>query len=517
MLKTDDGAQYSGRFEIDGKMLEGELTFDGPRTKLYVHSPEFFRPDEVEDRCVKGVLHDLTKVSLFECLAGGVSGSSWSTDGSYEFADVMPHYVVHGRRHLRPQDKSIKSISFVMSDAHLIFRDFDSFVPAFRLDRDRIRSFVKDYAKIAKRKIPTGQRPIAVFFTGREDLVRARTILGKITISHRPWSTSGNSQGIQIKNIVWTKIAFGKPVDFRTAIASIFPVLEFMEVMAGRKQEISQVGLSLNDRDRVKRHLNVYWTTPPKRTENRSDQDPHVTDLPIDAIRERRLFTCVLENWIAAHEERKLARGRFSDGFTQENWFDTDRLIGAANMFDLLPASAGPKALALPPALKLAHDESRKLFKELPQSIERDSILNALGRLKQPSLKRKIQHRAKPIVAALGNRFPHLTAVIDLAVDARNYFVHGGDPKYDFTGALAGYLHFFTETFEFIFAASDLHDAGWPIENLAQNGTIQSHPFGRTLIAYGQYVHSLKALLPASHPLNTEGQSETARSSAGQE
>lgn len=81
MLKTDDGAQYSGRFEIDGQTLDGELTFDGRRTTLYVHSPEFFRPDEVEDRCVKGVLRDLTKVSLFDCLAGGVPGSSWSTDG----------------------------------------------------------------------------------------------------------------------------------------------------------------------------------------------------------------------------------------------------------------------------------------------------------------------------------------------------------------------------------------------------------------------------------------------------
>lgn len=403
-----------------------------------------------------------------------------------------------------PKEKAIKTVTFVMSDAHLIFRDYDSFLRAFDPKPSQIRPFIREYSKVAQRKIPTGRRPIVALFTGRHQLIRARTALGTVTISNGPWSTSGNSEGVQIKNHVWTKISFDTPADFQTAIASVFPVLKFMEIMAGREQEIGQFGFSLNERDRSKRHLDVYWTRPPKRTEYRFDRDPHVTDLPIDAIREPRLFTSVLERWLAVHEERKLARGRFSDGFTQESWFDTDRLIGAANMFDLLPEGTGPKPLPLPPALKLAHAESKKLFKALPKTPERESVLRALGRLKEPSLKRKIRHRAKPIVAALGHRFPHLGTVTDLAVDARNYFVHGSTSKYDFTGHLYGYLPFLTETLEFIFAASDLHDAGWPIENLVKTGTIQSHPFGRTLISYGQYVHSLKADLPANHPLNTE-------------
>lgn len=503
MLKTDDGLQYSGRFEIDGKTLDGELKFDASRTNLYVHCPEFFLANNVEDRCVKGVLRDLTKVSLFECLSSGGSGSFHSTEGSYEFANISPHYVVHGRRHLTPNDKAIKAISFVMSDAHLIFQDYDSFVTPFRTDREEVRSFVQSYAKVAKRKIPTGPRPIVVLFTGRQQLIRAKTALGTVTISNVPWSSGGDSQGIQIKNTVWTTITFAKPTDFETATRSIFPVLKFMEIMAGRKQEISRVSLDLKERDRLKRYLDVYWTRPPKRPEFRSDDRLHVIDLPVDPIRERRLFTTVFQNWIGSYEDRKLARARFSDGFTNENWFDTDRLIGAANMFDLLPDDIGPEPLPLTPAMKHAHGESRKLFKALPLSPERESVLGALGRLKQPSLKRKIQHRAEPIVAAFGDRFPHLDAVIELAVDARNYFVHGGTSKYDFTGPLYGYLHFFTETLEFVFAASDLHDAGWPISNLARKGTIQSHPFGQILVTYGQYVHSLKSALPATHPLNS--------------
>jgi hypothetical protein len=282
----------------------------------------------------------------------------------------------------------------------------------------------------------------------------------------------------------------------------MFPVLKFMEIMAGREQEISKVHLSTTERDREKRHLEVYWTRPPKRTEHQSDRTPHGRGLPIDGVRERGLFTSVLEGWLALHQERKLARARFSTGFTKENWFDTDRLIGAANMFDLLPTSAGPRAVPLPSPLRQAHDRSKAIFKALPQSSERDSILSALGRLKQPSLKRKIYHRAEPVVAALGHRLPHLDFVINLAVDARNYFVHGSVSKYDFTGPLYSYLGFFTQVLEFIFAVADLHDAGYPIKNLTRGGAVHSHPFGHLLFSYPQYIHALKADLPSDHPMN---------------
>lgn len=515
MLKTDDGTKYSGRFQIDGQALDGDLTFNGSRTNLHVHSQSFFRPDHIEDRCVKGLLHDLTKVSLIECLADGAPGSSRSSEGSYWFSDIEPHFVVHGRRHLGPSEKAIKAITFGMSDAHLIFQDYDSFSSAFDVRQEQIRPFVREYEKVAKRKIPTGQRPIAVFFTGREQLIRAKTEIGIITISHRPWASGGSSRGIEIKNHIWFKIRFEELVDFDTAISAVFPLLDFMEIIAGRKQEISQVGLTLNMKDRVKRHLGVYWAYPPKRRADRTDRNPHVTDLPIDGIRERRLFTTVLENWIAVHEDRRLARRRFSEGFSQENSFDTDRLIGAANMFDLLPDSLAPKEEVLPAALKAAHDESKRLFKELPPSAEQESILIALKRLKSPNLKSKIRHRAKPIIETWDENFPRLGDVLDLGVDARNYFVHGGKPKYDFTGELEGYIPFLTMTLEYVFAVSDLHEAGWPIQNLAGQGTIRSHPFGSFRASYAHYVSGLKSALPATHPLNKDSAGATSDPSQG--
>lgn len=515
-LRIEDGAKHSGKFVIEGKALDGELTFAGNETKLYVHSPDFFRPDANEDRCVQGKLHDLTSVSLMDCLAGGVPGSTWSTEGKFHSAEIQPHYVLHGRRHLRPNDKLVQEISFKLSDATAIFQDYDAFATAITPTQAQIRSLTKDMAKVAKRKIPIGPRPQIAYFTGKSRIFRVKTVYGTVFTSHSPSYSAGGPEGVHIDNHIWTGIRFEKPVVFDTAIKSIFPVLQFMQIIAGRRQEVSHVSLLLKEKDPVKKRLSVYWCMPPKRpAEARRSRTPHVVDLPIDAIRESKLFESVLKGYLARHDDWRAARWRFSDGFAKEQWFDLDRLVGGANMFDLLPSSAVPRSVTLTPKLQSARNDSKALFEALPQSPERDSVLGALGRLKKPNLKRKIAHRAAPVVAALGTRLPHLLDVLDLAVDARNYFVHGGPTKLDFTGALQPSLHFLTEALEFTFALSDLHEAGWPIGNILRNGTVQSHPFGMFLASYDGELGLLKTALPSSHRIHAAVPPENGATATG--
>lgn len=502
-LKIEDGAKHSGKFVIDGKALDGELTFAGNETKLYVHNADFFRPDAIADRCVQGKLHDLTNVSLMACLAGSVPGSTWSTEGKFHFADVQPHYVLHGRRHLGTNDKLVQEISFTLGDATAIFQDYDAFATAISPTQAQIRSLTKDMAKVAKRKIPVGPRPQIAYFTGKTRIFRVKTVYGTVFTSHSPSFNMGGPKGVHIDNHIWTGIRFEKPVVFQTAIESLFPLLKFMQIIAGRQQEISHVSLLLNEKDPVKKRLNVYWCMPPKRpAQARRSHTLHVVDLPIDAIRESKLFERVLKDYLARHDDWRAARWRFSDGFAKEQWFDIDRLVGGANMFDLLPSTAVPKSVTLTPELQSARKNSETLFKALAESPERDSVLGALGRLRKPNLKRKIRHRAVPVVAALGSRLPHLLDVLDLAVDARNYFVHGGATKLDFAGALQPSLHFLTEALEFTFALSDLHEAGWPVGNIIRNGTVQSHPFGMFLAAYAGELDLLKTALPSSHRIH---------------
>ena len=80
------------------------------------------------------------------------------------------------------------------------------------------------------------------------------------------------------------------------------------------------------------------------------------------------------------------------------------------------------------------------------------------------------------------------------AVNCRNFYVHGGDASLDYN-ANFDRVTFFTQTLEFVFAASDLVEAGWDIKAWSTTGTTMSHPFTRYRINYAQELQALKALL----------------------
>jgi hypothetical protein len=66
--------------------------------------------------------------------------------------------------------------------------------------------------------------------------------------------------------------------------------------------------------------------------------------------------------------------------------------------------------------------------------------------------------------------FPEITMVTDEAVNCRNYYVHGGEPRLDYNREF-GAVIFFTDTLEFVFAASDLIEAGWDFQAWIKTGT----------------------------------------------
>jgi hypothetical protein len=55
---------------------------------------------------------------------------------------------------------------------------------------------------------------------------------------------------------------------------------------------------------------------------------------------------------------------------------------------------------------------------------------------------------------------------------------------------------FFTDTLEFVFATSELIEAGWDMKAWIAHGTSMTHPFGRYWGTYGDRLRALKAVVP---------------------
>ncbi len=481
----------SGLFKISSDLeVSGELSLKGGATSLDLYSTLFFSTHANQD--IVGVFHDRSKVSLINCITLSGAGSGTRGEDLYHFSSVFPHFALFGEEHLTSADRKIVEVSFAVDDAATIFYDFDVFgsVINARSHMERIAE-----AKENGRTIEIGEHPLLFYFTGKNDIFSVDTVLGKMSATHDISCAYPGPNGIHVQNMIRMNINFATEKSVEMTIRAVIDTLRFLEVIAGRPQNIVDMAFRLTaSTDERPRILDAYWSLPPRRNKDDESTQPHPADLPLQAGIDPNNFATVLTGWLERHDEWHNARARHATASAYQNRYDTDRLVGAANMFDIMPASACPTAEELPLALKNAKEAARKEFKALPPSPERDSVLNALGRIGKPSLKRKVRSRVKLIMDAVGRKFPNLELVTDQAVDCRNYYVHGTPGKFSYEIHSAQTI-FFTDTLEFVFAASDLIDAGWDIAEWIKQGTSMSHPFGRYCVDYAARLSELKKIL----------------------
>jgi len=495
MTTAYSNAKTSGRFVLGPleREIRGELTLAGADTALHLHDAGEFDPGANPGRCIHGVLNDLMKVSLFRCVTTQGLGYTSRGPDTYRSATVFPHFVLSGDRHVFPDEKAITHINFSVDDATTLFYDF----LAFGLVMDGapfIEKVVEPIEKAVGSKIPTGPDATILYFAGKREIIGCDTAIGRVSINHNPRPTSwGGPNGVGLKNTIVVTIEFPKRLTVEEAIHCISAPLRYLEILAGRPQNIVFLSVRAESGQHPPTSLTVHWSLAPRRiTEGR---EPHTHDILLDAIRRPSEFSTVLFNWLARDAERHHARMRFSNSFNGQQRYTVDRLVGAANMFDILPNSAVPPDVAIADGLENARSKSRESFRALPKSPERDSVLGALGRIGKPALKRKIGHRVEKITNEAAIWFPDLITVTDEAVNCRNYYVHGNDePSFDYDHHFDA-VTFFIDALEFVFASSELVEAGWDIRLWCGSGTMMSHPFGRFLQNYALRLGELNKLL----------------------
>lgn len=194
-----EGVKQSGKFRLaaSGKDLHGELTLAGSKTSIYLQDDDFFDAFPKPRRCITGVLLDLTRVTLIDCVTISGTGSGSRGGERYHFANLFPHFVLYGDCHIPPDKAMITAVEFVIDDAATLFYDFDAFgsVIDARPYIDQIA-----HANRLDREIPTGPEPQILYFTGKRHIFSANTVLGQITASHNPSHSIGGPNGVRLQN-----------------------------------------------------------------------------------------------------------------------------------------------------------------------------------------------------------------------------------------------------------------------------------------------------------------------------
>ena len=490
MSKPSDNTRMTGMFQFSGKRrLPGTLSLNGPDTTLHLWDEAGVLVNDAHEETITGVLGDRKLVTLLGCILNDRS-TNVGPGGTAKHYNIFPHHVVIGDRLVSENAADIENISYVFEDAPKLFRDMEN----FRVD---VGNFEEISAVIQSlnpgSEIHVGETACVAYYTGKEQIFASDTELGRISIRHSPTFNFGGPEGIQIDNKIVTKIDFPKPLVFRDAVSRMHRSVSFFELMVGRVQNLRDISLSWKGDD-FPITCDVYTTMYPRYDHSTRGFGISFHDVLVDGARNASLLSGVASSWLQRDASWRTARSMLLSGWREIRSYSTDRLVRAANMYDLLPDSCFPDVPPLDGDLALSVQKTKEMFEALPYSTDQNSVLGVLGRVGTLTLKRKIRFRAEVVSQLIGERVPNIDRVAEEAVNLRNRYVHGSTTRIDYSDNPDLEI-FLTDTLEFVFAASDLVDAGWNIRDWIERGSQVHHPFGSYLENYLENWKELKRLI----------------------
>ena len=433
-----------------GEEMHGRLSLDGSNSELDLWSRGAV--GQYSDRShaegltslITGTLDDERKVSLIDCLGLGRRGR-FGAEHYSSHDRFFPHYAIVGGV---PFEGEIASASFVTDDTNVLFYDRKSFGELF--SEDKLRELLNDKGL----SIDEEWHPVAKYWTGRREIVSGETPLGNFSACNQPsWSLGGGPDGANIKNRVVLSLRFPAPVTIYGLNDSIRTVLRFFEILVGRPQKILHLTILTNYDDERPSPSLAYINMFRDRSDEDAQRQVDWRDTLIDSASEPNECLRLLSAWLERDKVWRLARTRFSAGWQHQNSYNADRLVGAANAFDLLPKD------------------------EFPSSTE--------------TLKQRVRHRAQLFTGIFGNALPEIDFVINSAVDLRHLWVHGAEEKPK-RQRLVTSCSFLTDTLEFVFCISDLVELGWDLSSWVRQNHLGYHRFLQYFHNYSYELAELK-------------------------
>ncbi|MBA3040526.1 MAG: hypothetical protein KJ670_02980 [Alphaproteobacteria bacterium] len=476
-----------GRFQIGGQEVHGELLINAGETNLYVEDRSYFLKSDLPD-FIFGTLQQNEKVTLADCLLPPVLGAAClEGSGRINFANIFPHYIIRGD-HFDPNQNVVKTIFFQIDDAEAIFPDRQAFGLVLEPET-KIAALLADQDHGA-----IGERPEILYFSGKHEIFECSVPAGKLSASHGFSMSHPGVKGFKIDNSIRMQFVFDTAKDLRGSLDPVWSIAQLFGLLAGRPQHIFDIRIVLVGDDERKPFLKVLPTTARTFRDGDRATKPHSRDALLNGVQHPETLAGLISSWFCDEAILGHARRRFFNAFDQQNNFDVNRIIAAANLYDLIPESVNPVSKSLPQEIQDVVDKCKALFDALPSSPERSAGLSSLGRMNSANLKKKILAWSEGLRGGFNGKFKDLQLVLDQAVDCRNYFVHGSAAKFDYIKNIDQFI-FLIETLEFTFALSYLLRGGWREKMWLSNGGGQSHCFGRYLYDFDRNVSELGIVL----------------------
>lgn len=453
-----------------------------------------------------GTLANGAHASLHQCIRAG-STRFYNDRGRSVELEIFPHYLVIGHKYLKPSEPKITGLSYSFSGGSLLCeygKSFGILHPRPTALKDLIDAEHEELTKILSdeawglvpREEPIGEHPMVAFFDGNYEIAEAPIPGATVTISNGLSYQTPTARGAGFTNRIVHAIKFDKGVTLSEAVCVLRNLHKFYELLLGCRQKYKKMELVLEGAEEAAvTPLKLHWCRCNVGVE-KPKRDVHPADVPALATTDRETFETMLSRWMGSMPEMASARLRLLSGMFSKV-YSYDRVIGAANVFDLLPSDRVPEAEELSEELKVKVATARAEFKSLPPTAIRDSVLSTLGRTGKPSLRSKITCRARLVNKAFENRFEDLEMVCYHAVLCRNHYVHGSEAGFDYEDDFQSFS-FLTDTLEFVFAASDLIECGWDVATYCNRAGTASHPFHRYMLSYELSLNALRKSIEAA-------------------
>lgn len=421
---------------------------------------------------ISGRLLNNQHVTLLNCKLSGFSGSS---------IRVVPWTILYGSAIFCPTERRVSKVTFRTNDMNLLFND------------QKLFSYSSTIGK------PTS---IEVRSRGSSELFTVNTTIGTVSAFRevpRQWKYDV-SDGVRISTRVICELEFDEPIDFSVALERVFLLEVFFSIVLGvpqRRTEFKLVTQNMGDHSQADFDLECSGWTPHGHRHQRGPSRIIFGRL-IDPSVNYDHFGDVLVNWLSHDKDKREARVRFFECLSDEAHFSVDRLVRAANLFDLLPDRKSVPPSALIDDVRALKRTTKKLSSQHGDyADEFGSVLSALGRFGRQSLRNKINGQASLFRKHAAEYLPDLDLVIKSAVIGRNRYVHGTSKQSLETDNEARLIVFLTETLEFIFGVSDLVEAGWDLRKWIDR--VQGfHRFGSFIQNYSAGLQGLKQALQDS-------------------